>query len=303
MTTIQVEKIQTLTGHDDCLYTLEKINDTKFVSAGGDGIIALWDLKEQGDGKMVARVPSSVYGMSFQAQKQLLVIGQNFSGIHLIDVFNKKEVGSVAFTTSSIFDIKTSKDFIWVACGDGEVILLDWDLKILCRKKFSEKSARTIAVNPEGKEIAVGFSDNNIRVLDMDTLEIRKEIEAHKISVFTLQYHPHLPLLVSGSRDAKIKFWDIHQGYSLVEEVPAHLFAINHIDFSPDGQYFVSCSMDKSIKVWNANTFKLLKVIDKSRHAGHGTSVNKLLWMPHNEWLISCSDDRTISIWDVNFTE
>ena len=303
MTTIQVEKIQTLTGHDDCLYTLEKINDTKFVSAGGDGIVALWDLKEKGDGKMVARVPSSVYGMSFQEQKQLLVIGQNFSGVHLIDVFNKKEVGSVALTTASIFDIQTSEEFIWVACGDGEVITLDWDLKVLCRKKYSEKSARTIAIHPGGKELAVGFSDNRIRILDPETLEIRKEFEAHKISVFTLQYHPHLPLLVSGSRDAKIKFWDIHQDYHLVEEVPAHMFAINHIDFSPEGQYFVSCSMDKSIKVWDANTFKLLKVIDKSRHAGHGTSVNKLLWMPHNEWLISCSDDRTISIWDVNFTE
>ena len=59
--------------------------------------------------------------------------------------------------------------------------------------------------------------------------------------------------------------------------------------------------MDKAIKVWDAKTFKLLKVIDKARHAGHGTSVNKLLWMNYKDTLVSCSDDRTISLWDINF--
>jgi WD40 repeat protein len=59
--------------------------------------------------------------------------------------------------------------------------------------------------------------------------------------------------------------------------------------------------MDKSIKVWDRASRKLLKVIDKSRHAGHGTSVNKLVWMKYNDLLVSCSDDRTISVWDVKF--
>ena len=59
--------------------------------------------------------------------------------------------------------------------------------------------------------------------------------------------------------------------------------------------------MDKSIKVWDAETFQLLKVIDKARHAGHGTSVNRLLWTNHNNLLVSASDDRSISIWDLTF--
>ena len=51
----------------------------------------------------------------------------------------------------------------------------------------------------------------------------------------------------------------------------------------------------------SAHTFKLLKVIDKARHAGHGTSVNKLLWTGHEELLISAGDDRAISVWDLEF--
>jgi WD40 repeat protein len=59
--------------------------------------------------------------------------------------------------------------------------------------------------------------------------------------------------------------------------------------------------MDKSIKVWDAAELKLLKVIDRSRHAGHGTSVNKVLWTDYNNQLLSASDDRMISVWDINF--
>jgi WD40 repeat protein len=44
-----------------------------------------------------------------------------------------------------------------------------------------------------------------------------------------------------------------------------------------------------------------LKVIDKGRHAGHGTSVNKLLWTSFKNQLVSASDDRTISAWDLLF--
>jgi WD40 repeat protein len=59
--------------------------------------------------------------------------------------------------------------------------------------------------------------------------------------------------------------------------------------------------MDKSIKVWLSDELKLLKVIDKARHAGHGTSVNKLLWTDYRNQLASASDDRTISLWEIIF--
>jgi WD40 repeat protein len=119
--------------------------------------------------------------------------------------------------------------------------------------------------------------------------------------VFTLRYTPDNQFLISGSRDARLKAWDVMSGYGQAAEVVAHLFAINHVEFSPDGKHFVTCSMDKSIKVWDAEELKLLKVIDRARHAGHGTSVNKLLWTGYNNQLISASDDRTISLWQIIF--
>lgn len=301
MSPIHVQKKATLTGHHDSLYTLEAYSTTQFFTAGGDGMVVLWDLENVDTGKMIVKVPASCYALSFSKERNLLVVGQNFSGIHLIDVEAKKEMGSVALTKSAIFDIKTTSERIYVATGEGEVILLDWELRILAKRRFAIQSARCLALSPNGEDLVVGFSNHTFRVLGAVDLSEKLAVQAHANSVFTLCYHPELPILISGSRDARLKFWDVSRGYELVEEVVAHMYAINHVVFSPDHQHFVSCSMDKSIKVWDATHFKLLKVIDRARHAGHGTSVNKLLWMPHEQTLVSCSDDRTVSLWDIQF--
>ena len=129
-----------------------------------------------------------------------------------------------------------------------------------------------------------------------------KEIEAHKLSVFTVQYSPDQRYLISGSRDAHLKIWDTKKDYELQESIVAHMFAIKPFGFlALIANIFVTCSMDKSIKVWDAETFQLLKVIDKARHAGHGTSINKVLWTNFNNLLLSASDDRSISTWDIKF--
>jgi WD40 repeat protein len=157
-----------------------------------------------------------------------------------------------------------------------------------------------LTINPVEREFAAGFSDNSIKIFDLHTFELKKVIEAHTNSVFALKYSPDFRLLLSGSRDARLKIWNVEQDYSLEKEIVAHTFAINNIAFSPDEKLFATCSMDKSIKIWDAVTFKLLKVIDRARHAGHGTSVNKLLWSDYENQIVSGSDDRTISVWKLS---
>ena len=303
MSTVQVNKLHSFTGHRDCVYTLQPGDKPHlFFSGAGDGMVVQWDLQNPGDGELVAKLPNSVYSLLHLADKKLLVTGQNFSGIHLIDYQNKKELSSLQLTSPYIFDMQSFENDLVIAAGDGTLIIVDLE-KWVVKKRVtgSEKSARAIAVNPERGEMAVGFSDYFIRIFSLGDYSLRQEIKAHENSVFTLAYSPDGNFLFSGGRDARLKVWDVKSNYALGEDVAAHLYAINHLTFSPDGNYFASASMDKSIKVWNAKDVKLLKVIDKGRHAGHGTSVNKLLWTSFNNQLVSASDDRTISAWDLLF--
>jgi WD40 repeat protein len=302
MSDVTVQKLHTITGHRDCIYTLAPFDDAhRFFSASGDGMIVLWDLTKPDEGELVAKLPNSVYALHYSHDANVLLAGHNYEGIHLLDVQNKKEKASLQLTTAAIFDIASLGNFAFVACGDGTLVKVDLDqLSIMSRVKHSEKSARALAVNESRGELAVGYSDYRIRIFDFN-LNLLREIEAHANSVFTVRYSPDGQYLVSGSRDARLKFWSTGNGYQLANEIVAHMFAINHLDYSPDNKHFVTCSLDKTVKVWDATEQKLLKVIDRARHGGHLTSVNKVLWTSYGDQLISASDDRTISVWHMIF--
>lgn len=299
---MNILKNNTFTGHKDCIYSLLLLpNSDSFLSVAGDGMLVRWRFNNPEEGELVAKLPSSIFAISNSPIQNQVIIGQNFEGIHLIDIELKKEVKSLKLTQSYIFDIAFFENIIIVACGDGNVFMIDFfEFKIIKNLQFSTKSARAISINSNKNEFAVGYSDNYIRVFCLKDLALKNEILAHSNSVFGLCYSPGFKYIVSTSRDAHIKLWDCENQYFLSNDIVGHLYAINHISYSPDGIYFITCSMDKSIKIWDAITNKLLKVIDKSRYAGHGTSINKLLWVD-NQTFLSCSDDRQITEWKIQF--
>src|SRR5690606_27173092 len=302
---LEVSKTATLTGHRDCVYTLERSGqENSIFSAGGDGFVVAWDLNNPENGELIANANSSVYALKYLPDKDLLVIGQNFKSLQIVAPGTKELIQTVAMPPLAIFDLAYSEkeQTLYAGLKDGSLVEIE-TLGFTVKKvvKGNGKSLRTLALNEAKNELAAGYSDHSIKIFDAGTLELKHKIEAHANSVFTLAYRPDGKFLVSGSRDAHLRIWNVEKNYEEHTSMIAHLFTINHIAFSPNGKYFATCSMDKSIKIWDSESFKLLKVIDKARNAGHGTSVNKLFWSGHENALVSCSDDRTISVWDIKF--
>jgi WD40 repeat protein len=301
MSKIQVNKLHTLTGHNDCIYALTEGSDPRFFYTGaGDGMVVEWDLDAPKDGKLIAKLPHSVYALTVDRERNLLIIGHNFEGIHVIDLNENKEIWNLKLTDQAIFDIKVFAGEILVGTGDGVLIVVDIAQRSIKRHiKLSSKSIRVMSIASEKRHLALGLSDHSIKILDLsDDFQPMANLTGHTNSVFALNYSPDEKNLVSAGRDAHMKFWESGT-YTLVENIVAHMYAINFLSFKEDGKYLVTCSMDKSIKVWDAANYKLMKVIDKARNAGHGTSINKVLWSTYSGQVISISDDRTISIWQI----
>ena len=301
MSKIQVNKLHTLTGHNDCIYALVGGCDPRFFYTGaGDGMVVEWDLDAPKDGKLIAKLPHSIYALGVDREQNLLIIGHNFEGIHVIDLNENKEIWSLKLTDQAIFDIKVFGNEIFVGTGDGLLVVVDIPERSFKKHiKLSSKSIRVMSIAVEKRHLAIGFSDHSIKILDMaNDFQPLANLSGHTNSVFALSYSPDENILVSGGRDASMKFWE-SGNYTLSENIVAHMYAINYLSFKEDGKYLVTCSMDKSIKVWDAKNYKLMKVIDKARNAGHGTSINKVLWSTYSGHVISISDDRTISIWQI----
>ena len=301
---VEIKKVHTYTGHQGAVYTIERgATSNIFYSSGADGQIIQWDLNNLENGRLIAKLPTSVYALRFIPMYNTLIVGQNFEGIHLIDVNNNKEIGSLKLTSSQVFDIQMIGDGILIGTGDGCLVEVGLnDLKVRKQVQLSEVSLRTIAVLAGGTEIVCGFSDNSFRVVDPEDFTVRSVNEGHEKSIFSCVFSPDTKLFLTGSRDAHLKFWNVGKQYTLEQSIVAHMYAINHIAFHPKGEYFATASMDKTIKIWDYKKRKLLKVIDKVRHDGHLTSINKLYWSEFNNYLISASDDRSLSVWDIKVT-
>ncbi len=298
---MQVNKLHTLTGHNDCIYALcEGVDPRYFYTGAGDGMVVEWDLDEPKNGKLVAKLEHSVYALEVDKQRNLLFIGHNFEGIHVIDLDENKELWSLKITDQAIFDIKAFGNELYVGTGDGVLVILDIEERsILKHIKLSSKSIRVMSIASRKRHLALGLSDHTIKVLDMvNDFQPIANLTEHTNSVFALGYSPDEDYLVSGARDAHMKIWKTIN-YQLDEDIVAHMYAINFLHFNEDGERLATCSMDKSIKVWDFPKRKLRKVLDKARSAGHGTSINKVFWSSYTDQLVAVSDDRTISIWQI----
>jgi WD repeat-containing protein 61 len=298
-----VTRIATLAGHRDAVYALTGGSGSHVYSGSADGMVVGWDAAEPArDGELLARVQNSVYALRHLPALGLLVLGHNFQGIQAIDLAKKELVHATALPPVAIFEIvfSESRQRLYAGLGDGTLAVLrlpDFRLEKLLR--LADKSLRTLVLHEGRGELVVGSSDHLIRVLDLDSLETKYTLGESTNSVFSVAFSPDGAHLLTAGRDAQIRRWDVAAGYALLDTVPAHMYTINHLAFSSDGRYLASCSLDKSIKLWDAATLTLLRVLDRARAAGHGTSVNRLVWPGTENRLVSCSDDRSLAVWQL----
>ncbi len=301
---IRVEKLDSYTGHRDAVYGLTHTDiETDFFSSSGDGYVVRWTMQKPDLGIPVAKVKNSIYSIFYDSRTNYLWIGHNFDGVHLIDLSTRTELHRVSLGNVALFDIKGVDNRILVGDSSGCLTWLDrFTGKLVKQQKISSKSIRTLAVQEVENRLLVGSSDNFIYVLESTSGKLMYTLEGHTNSVFSLQCLKFGNQLVSGGRDAQLIYWELdkEKGH-LITRVPAHLYTINSLDVSMDGKWLASGSLDKSVKIWDTQTYELVKVIDRGRHAGHGTSVNKVMWQKEGV-LLTASDDRTVSYWKIDFS-
>tara|TARA_B110000211_G_scaffold68580_1_gene79240 strand:- start:4845 stop:5768 length:924 start_codon:yes stop_codon:yes gene_type:complete len=302
---IGVKKSKQFEGHRGAIYTLESADEkNKFFSGSSDNLVVEWNLKDQQQNKVAARLPAKAMALKYIPKINVLLVGQSLGGIHVIDLNKNEEIKLLQLHRQSIYDIQylPEQECFWVAAGDGTLSV--WsvnDFSLFIALKLCDKKIRSIAFSSVLKETAVGCGDGSIRIFDFETYEEKHIIKGHldDFSVNSVCYHPNGKHLLSGSRDAYLNVWDIEDDYTLIHHIPAHNYAIYSIVFSPDKKFFATGSRDKTIKIWDAENFELLLRIDKMQHEGHSHSVNKLLWSDFNNYLVSTGDDKAIMVWEI----
>jgi general transcriptional corepressor TUP1 len=68
---------------------------------------------------------------------------------------------------------------------------------------------RSVAVSPDGSLVAVGYSDNIVRLWDFQTRQLVECLVGHNDDIFTVAFTPDGKGLVSGSADGTLKHWNL----------------------------------------------------------------------------------------------
>lgn len=296
---MDVKKTHQLAAHSGALYALTngRTSNTLF-SAGGDRVVAEWDLESGETNPFAIRTEATVYSL-LNLENQL-VIGTSNGSIHVIDLNSKKEVRHLKLHDKGVFHLYLDNEHtrVYACCADGTVSVWnpeEWSL--LWHLNLSTEKIRRAAQNENASLTAFACGDGKCIIIESKEHQIIYELDAHHESCNSLAFLPN-GYLVTGGKDAFLRVWNGNEGFSLIKEIPAHNYAIYDIIVNSSSQWIATSSRDKTIKIWDLEFNEKPLRLDRAKKGGHLNSVNGLMMLDDNRFA-SCSDDRSVVIWQV----
>jgi WD40 repeat protein len=173
-------------------------------------------------------------------------------------------------------------------------------------------AATAIAYSPDGKLLAAGGGDNQIRLFEAATGKEVRRLAGHTARTFnpmrdkkgafdllvgsvgqgnvtTLAFSPDSKTLASGGWDDMVRLWDVSTGKEL-RRLFAHQAMIARVAFSPDGKVLASRGgLDAILRLWDP-------VTGAQRHQIEGLSkVNP--WRFYREAALAfAADSKTVAV-------
>jgi len=166
-------------------------------------------------------------------------------------------------------------------------------------KENDDLYIRSVCFSPDGKFIATGAEDKQIRIWDISKRRIRHCLTGHEQDIYSLDFSRDGRIIVSGSGDRTARIWDMAEGVCL------HVLRVNDIDqkdpgvtsvaISPDGRLVAAGSLDKMVRVWDTQSGTMIE-----RFEGHKDSVYSVAFMADGKSVVSGSLDKTLRLWQLH---
>ncbi len=164
-------------------------------------------------------------------------------------------------------------------------------------EKILEKQAEAIlavAFTPDGKTLATGGRDKNVKVWEVKSGQLLKTLQGHTDWVFAVGISPEGNTLVSGSRDFTARVWDLATGKCL-REYKGHREGVRAILITADGKRVVTGSDDGTIQIWDINSGTTI-----NKFSVPGGYVLSLAFTPHEARVIAGNQSGSIIILNIH---
>lgn len=158
-------------------------------------------------------------------------------------------------------------------------------------------TALSVAISPDGKEVAIGADDHKVYLFELDGTTLKKKsatLDGNRGQVSALAYSPNGKLLAAGDTDRKIIVYDTTSHDIKINEWVFHSSRVTSIDWTQDSMNAVSGALDRDIYVWSvAHPMKYVAI-----KGAHQEGVSGVKFMDKTT-VVSTGNDSSVKVWNV----
>lgn len=250
--------------HNPSLRCMTLSPDGKVLATwGDDGQITMVDAST-GKELLVfkAHNPGAVGRLAFSPSgESLLTVGLD-RNCKLWNVHTGKELFSISknnFFLSAIAWAPTGRLFA-LGLGSSEVVIVDGLTGNELRTVKIQGGVASLAFSPNGKILAVGGADRQIRLVNTEKWVEQSAIKGHGHLVQSLSFTPDGQKLLSGSADGTVKLWEVGKREERILYC-TKAYASNAA-FSHDSKRLLTGSNDHNLRIWDTSNGDLLHTLN-----------------------------------------
>ncbi|KAG2118849.1 WD-repeat-containing protein [Suillus discolor] len=207
-------------------------------------------------------------------------------------------------------DVRTlclsADDQILASASNGSLKL--WNLKTTaCIRTIDCGYAICSTFLPGDRHVAIGTKSGEILIYDLASSALTETVKAHSSTVWSLHVRPDEQILVSGSADKEVKFWEFERNVFSDDEVKKSM-TLNHtrtlkmsdevlsVRYSPNGKLLAVALLDSTVKIFYQDTLKFFLSL-----YGHKLPVLAMDISDDSKLIVTCSADKNVKIWGLDF--